>query len=86
MRYYNLPGHSLQQLERALRIPALRRRLGRTSFEALLQNAVKWRSHDMNLGLRVLSSVAFPHGRAFAPSVFLASTVKVACCLTPACT
>ena len=71
-----LPGHSRQQLERALRIPALSEGW-RTSFQAFLQQESSGGPMTGNPGSG-LSSGRLPHGRAFAPSGCLASTVKVA--------
>ena len=51
-----LPGHSRQQLERALRIPALSEGW-RTSFQAFVQRS-QWRSNDRESGSRARSRVA----------------------------
>ena len=71
-----LPGHSRQQLERALRIRALSAGW-RTSFQAFLQQQSSGDPMTGNPGLG-LSSGRLLHGRAFAPSGYLASIERVA--------
>ena len=73
-----LPGHSRQQLERALRVPALSAGW-RTSFQAFLQQESSGGPVTGNPGLGP-SSGRLPRGRAFVRSEFLASTKRVAAC------
>ena len=71
-----LPGHSRQQLERALRIPALSAGW-RISFQALLQQESSGGPMTGNPGLGP-SSGRLPHGRVFARFGYLGSTERVA--------
>ena len=71
-----LPGHSRQQLERALRIPALSDGW-RTSFQAFLQQESSGGPMTGNPGLAPELG-RLPHGRAFARFGYLGSTERVA--------